>query len=125
MVFGETVYDSGYVLLECTFTYVFLYKLKICLQYHCFMQNCTSMICYKKMRPTVFHTFLNLVGVWEDFTTELYAHPPPPPPPPPPYLHSFLDFTFEEVVGVEEPVHWEAPLKGNLDSEVPRVKKLS
>ena len=32
------------------------------------MQNCTSMICYKKkMRPTVFQTFLNLVGVWEDF----------------------------------------------------------
>ena len=55
------------------------------------------MICYKKMRPTVFHTFLNLVGVWEDFPTELCAHPP--------YLHPFSDFTFEEVVGAEEPAH--------------------
>ena len=73
------------------------------------------------MRPTVFHTFLNLVGVWEDFPTELYAHPPPPPP----YLHFFSDFTFEEVVGDEEPVHWEAPLEGNLDSEVPQVKELN
>ena len=70
------------------------------------------------MRPTVFHTFLNLVGFWEDFPTKLYALPPP-------YLHSFSDFTFEEVVGVEEPVHWEAPLEGNLDSEVPQVKELS
>ena len=48
-----------------------------------------------------------------------------PPPPPPPFLHSFSDFTFEEVVGVEEPVHWEAPLEGKLDSEVPQVKELS
>ena len=128
MVFGETVYNSGYALLECTFTYVFLYKLKICLQCHCFMQNCTSMICYKKMRPTVFHTFLNLIGDWEDSPTKLYTqHPtpsPPPPPPPPLYLHSFSDFTFGEVVGAEEPVHWEAPLEGNLDSEVPQVKEL-
>ena len=46
---------------------------------------------------TVFHTFLNLVGVWEDFPTELRAHPP--------YLHPFSDFTFEEVVGAEEPAH--------------------
>ena len=61
-----------------------------------FLQNGTSMICYKKkMRPTVFHTFLNLVGVWEDFPTELYAHPP--------YLHPFSDFTFEKVAGAEEP----------------------
>ena len=69
------------------------------------------------MRPTVFHTFLNIVGVWEDFPIELYAHPL--------YLHSFSDFTFEEVVGAEEPVHWEAPLEGKLDSKVPQVKELS
>ena len=119
MVFGETVYNFVYTLLECTFTYVFSYKLEICLQCHCFMQNCTSMICYKKMRPTVFHTFLNLVGVWEDFPTELYAQHPPP------YLHSFSDFIFVEVVGAEELVHSEAPLEGNLDSEVPQVKELS
>ena len=76
------------------------------------------MICYKKkMRPTVFHTFLNLVGVWEDFPTEFRAHPPPPPPPPPPYLHPFSDFTFEEMVGVEEPAHGEASPEGNLNSE--------
>ena len=69
------------------------------------------MICYKKkkMRPTVFHTFLNLVGVWENFPTELRAHPP--------YLHPFSDFTFEEVVGAEEPAHGEAPPEGNLNSE--------
>ena len=78
------------------FNYLF-YKPEICLQCHCFMQNFTSMICYKKMRPTVFHTFLNLVRVWEDFPTELCAHPP--------YLPSFSDFTFEEVVGAEEPTH--------------------
>ena len=91
-----------------------------------FLQNGTSMICYKKkMRSTVFHTFLNLVRVLEDFPTEFYAHPPPPPPPPPPYLHPFSDFTFEEVVGGKEPVHWEAPLEGKLDSEVPPVKELS
>ena len=82
-----------------------------------FLQNGTSRICYKKMRPTVFHTFLNLVGVCDDFPTELYAHPP--------YLHSFSDFTFEEMVGVKELVHWEAPLEGKLDSEVPQVKELS
>ena len=67
------------------------------------------------MRPIVFHHFLNLVGVWEDSPTELHAHPAPPPPP---YLHPFSDFTFEEVVGVEELVHWEAPLEGNLNPEV-------
>ena len=120
MIFGETVYNSVYTLLECTFTYVFSYELEIYLQCHCFMQNGTSMICYKKMRLTVFHTFVNLVGVWEDFPTEVYAHPPPPP-----YLHSFSDFTFEEVVGAEEPVHLEAPLEGKLDSEVPQLKELS
>ena len=43
----------------------------------------------------------------------------------PPYLHSFSDFTFEKVVGDEEPVHWEALVEGKLDSEVPRVKELS
>ena len=74
------------------------------------MQNCIYMICYKKMRPIVFHTFLNLVGVWEDFPTELRAHPP--------YLHPFSDFTFEEVVGAEEPVHWKAPPEGILNPEV-------
>ena len=61
------------------------------------------------MRSTVFHTFLNLVGVWENFPTELRAHPP--------YLHPFSDFTFEEVVGAEEPVHQEAQPEGNLNSE--------
>ena len=71
------------------------------------------MICYKKMRLIVFHTFLNLVRVWEDFSTELLAHHPPPPPP---YLHPFSDFTFEEVVGAEESVHWEALPEGNFDS---------
>ena len=98
------------------FNYLF-YKPEICLHCHCFMQNCTSMICYKKMRSTVFHSFLNLVRFWEDFPIELCAHPPPPPPLP--YLHSFSDFTFEEVVGAEELAHWEAPLEGNFDSEVP------
>ena len=67
------------------------------------------MICYNKMRPIVFHIFLNLVGVWEDFPTELRAHPP--------YLHPFSDFTFEEMVGAEEPVHGETPPEGNLNSE--------
>ena len=61
------------------------------------------------MRPTVFHAFLNLVGVWENFPTELRAHPP--------YLHPFSDFTFEEVVGAEEPAHREAQPEGNLNSE--------
>ena len=61
------------------------------------------------MRPTVFHTFLNLVGVWEDFPIDLRAHPP--------YLHPFSNFTFEEVVGAEEPAHWEAPPEGNLNHE--------
>ena len=88
---------------------MFSYKLEIYLQCHCFLQNGTSMICYKKMRPIVFHTFLNLVGVWEDFPTVLRAHPP--------YLHPFSDFTFEEVVGAEEPAHWEAPPEENLNPE--------
>ena len=61
------------------------------------------------MRPTVFHIFLNLVGVWEDFPTELRAHPP--------YLHPFSDFTFEEMVGVEEPAHGEASPEGSLNFE--------
>ena len=61
------------------------------------------------MKPTVFHTFINLVRVWEDFPTELRAHPP--------YLHPFSDFTFEEVVGAKEPAHWEAPPEGNLNLE--------
>ena len=69
------------------------------------------------MRPTVFHTFLNLVGVWEDFPTELRAHPP--------YLYPFSDFTFKEVVEAEEPMHWEAPIEGKLDPEVPPVKEFS
>ena len=43
------------------------------------------------------------------FPTELRAHPP--------YLHPFSDFTFEEMVGVEEPAHGEAPPEGNLNSE--------
>ena len=43
----------------------------------------------------------------------------------PPYLHPFSDFTFEEVVGAEELVHWEALLEGKLDSEVPQVKELN
>ena len=55
------------------------------------------------MRPTIFHTFLNLVGVLENFPTELRA---------PPYLHPFSDFTFEEVVGAKEPAHGEAPPEG-------------
>ena len=88
---------------------MFSYNLENYLQCHCFLQNGTSMICYKNMRPTVFHTFLNLVGVWEDFPIELRAHPP--------YLHTFSDFTFEEVVGAEEPAHWEAPPEGNLNLE--------
>ena len=67
------------------------------------------MICYNKMRPTVFHIFLNLVGVWEDFPTELLAHPP--------YLHPFSDFTFEEMVGDEEPADGETSPEGNLNSE--------
>ena len=71
------------------------------------------MICYKKMRPTIFHIFLNLVGVWEDFPTELRVQPPPPPP----YLHSFSDFTFKEMVGAEEPAHGETPPEGNLNFE--------
>ena len=75
------------------------------------------MICYNKMRPTVVHIFLNLVGVWEDFPTELSAHPP--------YLHPFSDFSFEEVVEAEEPVHWETPIEGKLDPEVPPVKEFS
>ena len=75
------------------------------------------MICYKKMRPTVFHIFLNLVGVWEDFPTKLRAHPP--------YLYPFSDFSFEEVVEAEEPVHWETPIEGKLDPEVPPVKEFS
>ena len=62
------------------------------------------------MRPTVFHPFLNLVGVWEDSPTELHTHPP--------YLHPFSNFTFEEVVGAEKPMHREAPLEGNLNPEV-------
>ena len=62
------------------------------------------------MRPTDFHPFLNLVGVWEDFPTKLRAHPP--------YLHPFSNFTFEEVVEAEELVHWEAPPEGNLNLEV-------
>ena len=77
------------------FNYLF-YKPEICLQCYCFMKNCISMICYKKMRPTVFHPFLNLVGVWEDSPTEFRA-------PPLPYLHPFSDFTFVEVVGGEDP----------------------
>ena len=85
---------------------MFSYILEIYLQCHFFLQNGTSRICYKKMRPTIFHTFLNLVGVCEDFPTELYAHPP--------YLHSFSDFTFEEMVGAKELVHWEASLEGKL-----------
>ena len=89
---------------------LFLYKPEICLKCHCFMQNCISMICYKKMRPTVFHHFLNLVGVWEVFSYRVSCSPP--------YLHPFSDFTFKEVVGAEEPVHWEAPPKGNLNLEV-------
>ena len=59
----------------------------------------------KKMRPTVFHVFLNLIGVWEDFPTELRSHPL--------YLHPSSDFTFE----AEEPAHWEAPPEGNLNPE--------
>ena len=74
-----------------------------------------------KMRPTVFHIFLNLVGVWEDFPTELRAHPPPPPP----YLYPFSDFSFEEVVEAEEPVHRETLIEGKLDPEVPPVKEFS
>ena len=66
------------------------------------------MICYKKMRPTVLHIFLNHVGVWEDFPTEFRAHPP--------YLHPFSDFTFEEMVGAEEPAHGETPPEGYLNS---------
>ena len=70
------------------------------------------------MRPTVFlYNFLNLVGVWEDFPTELRAHPP--------YLHPFSDFTFEEVVEAEEPVHWEALLEGKSDTEVLPMKEFS
>ena len=123
MVFGETVYDSGYALLECTFTYVFLYKLEICLQCHCFMQNCTSMICYKKNETDCFSYFSKPCWSLGGFSYRAFCSAPPPPPPP--YLHSFSDFTFEEVVGAEEPVHWEATLEGNLDSEVPQVKELS
>ena len=44
----------------------------------------------KKNETDYFHSFVNLVGVWQDFPTKLHAHPP--------YLHPFSDFTFEEVV---------------------------
>ena len=43
----------------------------------------------------------------------------------PPYLYPFSDFTFEEVVEAEEPVHWEAPIEGKLDPEVPPVKEFN
>ena len=69
---------------------LFLYKPEICLKCHCFRQYYISMICYKKkMIPTIFHHFLNLVEVCEDSHTELRAHPPTP-------LYPFLDFTFFE-----------------------------
>ena len=67
------------------------------------------------MRPTVFHIFLNLVRVWEDFPIKLRAHP----------LHMTLfRFTLEEEDGVAKPVHWEAPSEGNLNPEVQQVKEL-
>ena len=66
------------------------------------------------MRPTIFHTFLNLVRVGRTSPIELRAHPP--------YLYPFSNFTLEEAVGVEEPAHWEAPPEGNLDLEDPQVK---
>ena len=62
------------------------------------------------MRPTVFHPFLNLVGEFGRILLQSFVLTP--------YLHPFLDFTLEEVVGAEEPVHWEAPHEGNLNPKV-------
>ena len=62
------------------------------------------------MRPTCFICFPNLVRVWEDFPTELSAHPL--------QTISFSDYGLEEELGVDEPVHWEAPIDGNVDPEV-------
>ena len=96
---------------------LFLHKLEICLKSPCFTSS--VYLCYVKMRPTIFHTSLNLVRVWEDFPTKLSAHPTPPPP----YLCPISDSTLELAEGVEEPVHWETPLEGTLNPEVHQVKE--
>ena len=97
---------------------LFLHKLEICLKSPCFTSS--VYLCYvkRKMKPTVFHTSLNLVRVWEDFPIELSAYHPP--------THNLCpisDSTLEEAVGVNELVHWEAPLAWTLNPEVHQVKE--
>ena len=71
--YGETDYYF-YAVLVYSFNYCFYINQR-------FVRNFTVLcqivyLCYvEKMRPTVFHTFLNLVRIWEDFPTELHAHP--------------------------------------------------
>ena len=73
IVYGETDYYF-YAVLVYSFNYCFYINL-------IYIRNVTVLcqiiyLCYvEKMRPTVFHTFLNLVRVWKDFPTEFHAHP--------------------------------------------------
>ena len=61
-----------------------------------------------KVRPNCFICFPNLVRFWEDFPTELSAHP---------LQTIFSDFGLEEELGVDEQVAWEAQLDGSVDPE--------
>ena len=71
IVYGETDYYF-YIVLIYSLNYCFYINLR-------YVRNVTVLcqiiyLCYvEKMRPTVFHTFLNLVRVWENFPTELHA----------------------------------------------------
>ena len=61
------------------------------------------------MRPTCFICFPNLVRVWEDFPTELSAHPL--------QTSYFSDYGLDEELGIEEQVPWEAQVDGHVDPE--------
>ena len=88
---------------------MFSCKLEIYLQCPCFLKNGTSMICYKKNETDYFSYFSKPCWSLGGFSYRASCSPP--------YLHPFSDFTFEEMVGVEEPAHGEAPPEGNLNSE--------
>ena len=58
----KLVIISFYVVLVYSFNCCFiLHKPEICLKCHCFMLNVCLYYIKRKMGPTIFHTFLNLV----------------------------------------------------------------
>ena len=70
----------------------------------------------KRNETDRFPCFLHLVSSLREFSYRALCSPP--------YVYPFSYSDLEEATGVEEPVLWEAPLKGTVHPEAHQVKEL-